>query len=62
MNLVTFNGYCVEKEVLVNCDNITYVEPTVLEKDKTAIYFTGEQLLIVDEDYEEVKKRLDHAR
>lgn len=62
MKLVTFNSYCVEEEVLVNCDNITHVEPTGLEKERTVIYFTGKQVLIVDEDYEEVKKRLDNAR
>ena len=58
MNLVTFNGYCVEKQVLVNCDNITYVEPAILNEGKTVIYFTSKERLTVDEDYEEVKRRI----
>lgn len=56
MKLVTF--HFDKKECLINCDNITYVEPAVLEEDKTVIYFTDEQVLIVDEDYEEVKRRI----
>lgn len=58
MKLVTFNDFNGQEEVTVNCDNITYVEPNVLDEGTTVIYFTGKQLLTVKEDYEEVKRRI----
>lgn len=56
MKLVTFHSG--KKECLVNCNNITYIEPSVLDKDTTVIYFTREQPLAVEENYEEVKRRI----
>lgn len=58
MKLVTFHNCITSKEVSINCDSITFIEPSEILNNATAIYFTGEQLLIVNEDYEEVKKKL----
>lgn len=55
MKLVTFHSE--EKECLINCDNITVVRPSVCIKG-TTIFFNGAKCMTVDEDYEEVKRRI----
>lgn len=55
MKLVAFTDNDTEKEVLVNCDNIAFVLPSLFT---TAIYLTTYHLLTVIEDYEEVKRRI----
>ena len=62
MKLVTFNDFNGQEEVTVNCDNITFIEPSEILDNATEINFTGGNPLVVKEDYEKVKKRLDNAR
>jgi hypothetical protein len=58
------------KQILVNVNNITYVYPfdnvkfvgptsNKLDNDITKIYFVNNESIIIDELYEDVKKKLD---
>lgn len=58
MKLVTFHNCITSKEVSINCDSITFIEPSEILNNATEINFTGGNPLTVKEDYEEVKKKL----
>lgn len=63
MKLVTFHNFISKKEVTVNCDHIAFIIPNETFENKTEVNFIGTgNYLILQEDYEEVKKRLKNAR
>lgn len=63
MKLVTFHNFISKKEVTVNCDQIAFIIPNETFENTTEVNFIGTgNYLILQEDYEEVKKRLKNAR
>lgn len=47
------------KEILVNPDQVLYVEPTGLIRSKARLVFAHRKSIIVDEDTETVRKRFE---
>lgn len=59
MKLVTFHNFISKKEVTVNCDHITFIIPSATFENITEVNFIGTgNYLILQENYEEVKRRL----
>lgn len=63
MKLVTFHNFISKKEVTVNCDHIAFIIPSATFENTTEVNFINTaNYLILQENYEEVKKRLKNAR
>lgn len=59
MKLVTFHYYKSHNEILVNCDSISFVNPSDTFEGATEVGLIGtNKYLILQENYEEVKRRI----